>query len=636
MFALILIVGRFLLLCSLYMLQTPAGQSLVPDWNRFIWHTLYAESGFCMALAFFFFVFTLWIPQRKMRWIKIVSAICASLYLFLSGVDDELQRWMSQKLSLSFIKTYTFAFTDGGLVGKIALGGLGHFLLTLGIVVSTIALISFFLYKVDLSQIRHRPIQKSVWMSLGFIFVLAVLGCTSHLWYHYSPRRWDRIRPVVYSLVSDLFESVDLKEKPKDFQEGVVILGGDPDKDYPFWHEKKDEQKSLDLFKQKPLSDKPNIILFTIESLRGWTSDMRVESNCKRFPNLCRLSQKSLYFPNTYSIGNPSVEGLLGIMTGVMSLPSNTLLRDFPNTRLKSFSEILSEAGYYTEVLLGADPRFDNEEPWYRKWFDYYEFDPKNADDVSSALRFVERYRQRPKDRPVFFHWMSLSMHTPYILPSKMGETPKDPGQAYLRATAYMDSALGIILDSLENEILSQKTLLILTGDHSSPNGKQQQDAARIGLGSEGYSWISLMFCGPGIIPRIDSRIVSQQNIAPSILGYLGLDVSNHFMGINLFAGSLDSIELPQIYSFKYGSMAMRKDSLAYYIHPVNGTEPAIVQKILLSPTWNTNDPSDGFTTGEIVETPIEKRKEIARKMRAAANAWNYIVYSNRIMPPEK
>jgi hypothetical protein len=75
---------------------------------------------------------------------------------------------------------------------------------------------------------------------------------------------------------------------------------------------------------------------------------------------------------------------------------------------------------------------------------------------------------------------------------------------------------------------------------------------------------------------------------------------------------------------------------LAYYIHPVNGTEPAIVQKILLSPTWNTDDPSEGFTTGEIVETPIEKRKEIARKMRAAANAWNYIVYSNRIMPPEK
>ena len=126
-FGLILIAGRFSLLCILYMLKTPSGGSLVFDYNRFIWHTLYAEIGFSMALALLFFLISRVVSAPKLKWVKVASVVAAAIYLFLSGVDDELQRWMSQKLSVSFIKTYMFAFTDTGLVSKIAIGGLAHF-----------------------------------------------------------------------------------------------------------------------------------------------------------------------------------------------------------------------------------------------------------------------------------------------------------------------------------------------------------------------------------------------------------------------------------------------------------------------------------------------------------------------------
>lgn len=614
------------------MLNTPTGTSLVADYNRFIWHTLYAEIGFSMAIASLFFLISALGPQKFKSSIKICSIIVAFGYLMLSGIDDELQRWMSQKLSLSFIKTYLYAFSDTELVSKIALGGLGHFLLTLSTIFFFVLLLIILAAKSNFDFSKKLPKSKKI-ISTLLIFSITALGCTSHLWYHYSPRRWDRIRPVVYTLVSDLLESSEFDKKPADYREGILLLGGNPDSEYPFWHESTDEEKSINEFKHKDLKEKKNIILLTIESLRGWTFDMRVPTNCQLFPNFCKLSHKSLYFPNTYSVGNPSVEGLLGIMTGIMSLPNKTLLRDFPNTKLKSFSEILSDAGYYNEVILGADPRFDNEEGWYSKWFDYYEFKPEYADDVSSAKRFIERYKARPKDKPTFFHWMSLSMHTPFILPESMGETPHDIGKAYTRAAVYMDSALGIILDGLESDPDFQNTLIILTGDHAAPNGAQQQISEKLGLGIEGYSWISLMFSGPGIEPRLDSRIVSQMNISKTIIDYIGLDVSNHFMGINLLQDSLVNQILPAIYSSKYGSLAMRKDSTAYYLVPVQGNTSAIARQIVLQPTWDTSDPSDGFVTGNATTESDEKILEITKQMRAVASAWSYVVYTNKIMP---
>ena len=153
-------------------------------------------------------------------------------------------------------------------------------------------------------------------------------------------------------------------------------------------------------------------------------------------------------------------------------------------------------------------------------------------------------------------------------------------------------------------------------------------------MGNEGYSWISIMMSGPNISPAIDKRIVSQANIAPSIMAYLGLEVSNHYMGINLFDDSLATKELPAVYSYKYGSMAMRSDSMSYYIFPVEGTDPAVAQKVLLDPTWDTTNPADGFVTGTPVELPKDSLNEIARKMRAIARAWNFVVHQNKVMPP--
>ena len=80
----------------------------------------------------------------------------------------------------------------------------------------------------------------------------------------------------------------------------------------------------------------------------------------------------------------------------------------------------------------------------------------------------------------------------------------------------------------------------------------------------------------------------------------------------------------------------MRQDSTAYYVLPVDGTGNAIAQTVYLNPTWYTDNTVNSFVTGEPVTIAQDSLETITRKMRTAAKAWEYIVYKNRIMPPNK
>ena len=205
------------------------------------------------------------------------------------------------------------------------------------------------------------------------------------------------------------------------------------------------------------------------------------------------------------------------------------------------------------------------------------------------------------------------------------------------RSIAYMDSALGIIMDEVAKGPRANNTLFILTGDHSLPNSEQVTAAEKVGQASDGFIWVSLLFAGPGIEPRIDTRPVSQEDIAPSIIGYLDLDVSNHFMGANLLQckDSNCKMDLPPVYSLRGGDMGLRSDSLTFLLSNVEGKDPAMVLKKDHEPTWNTSKPVEGFVNEKQTEIDREELLKVTATMRAISNSWKYIVYRNKLMPPK-
>jgi len=202
-FALIVVVARVVQLCALYLCNAPTGGPFVADWNRFLWHTMFADIGIIMASAFCLQAVSLAVRGRGLRIVKIVSVVLAGVYLFACGTDDEIMRWMNQRLSFSFIGTYMGAVSDTGLVASIFKEGAFHFLFSFFTVVAAIVGLAFFSRGNRLERAVARPFHKSFVAPVVAILVLAILGCTSHMWFNPSHRRWPRIKPIPYVLVEE-------------------------------------------------------------------------------------------------------------------------------------------------------------------------------------------------------------------------------------------------------------------------------------------------------------------------------------------------------------------------------------------------------------------------------------------------
>ena len=656
---------RLVLLCVLYFTDAPTGGPIVDRWYRFFPHTLVIEAGVVMALAFVGGLLCTLLRGRARKIAGIVFVVLGALYAAAAGTDDEIMRWMGQHLSLSFITTYALAASDMGLVGRVFLGGAWHFLLTAFIALAGIVG-TVFLYRkmfagwsgaVDCAAGKNcaDPMRrKSNWICLGIALALAITGLTSKNWFAPSNMRWKRISPVAFRLVDEIKYKLTESERRSDYAEGIALLGGFPLADYPFV-ECTASASECEEYRQQDFAQftargerKPDIIFFVIETFRGWTGDIRVPATCEKLPNICKLAKSGLYFPNAHSVGYPSIEGFLGVLAGVWAHPQMTFLSDYPNTRMLALPEILGEAGYYRMVLTATEPSFDNLHPWFAKWFDYSEYKPENQHDVPIADRFRELYAKRPAGQPLFFDWMSTTSHVPFSLPKEYGPTPSDPEEAYVRSLAYMDSAVGIVMDEVAKGPNADNTLFVLVGDHAFANNAQHRVSNFIGGVHDGYTWVPLIFAGPGIEQKIVTTPVSQVDIAPSVLSYLRLfGVSKNFVGEPLLElvppDGLCGVDYTiayqaapkhrPVFAFRMGDMTMITDSVTYIANIQDSTLVSAFETVL-EPTWDTSHPAEGFVTGKVIENAAAKYAETFRKMRAAGHAWEYTINKNKLLPP--
>jgi arylsulfatase A-like enzyme len=308
----------------------------------------------------------------------------------------------------------------------------------------------------------------------------------------------------------------------------------------------------------------------------------------------------------------------------------------------------LGEAGYYRMVLTATEPSFDNLHPWFAKWFDYSEYKPENQHDVPIANRFRELYAKRPAGQPLFFDWMSTTSHVPFSLPKEYGPTPSDPEEAYVRSLAYMDSAVGIVMDEVAKGPNADNTLFVLVGDHAFANNAQHRVSNFIGGVHDGYTWVPLIVAGPNIEPKVVTTPVSQVDIAPTVLDYIFLyGATEFFVGESLLEldppAAFDGVDYTivfhaaskhrPVFAFRMGDMTMITDSVTYIANIQDSTLVSAFETVL-EPTWDTSHPAEGFVTGKVIENAAAKYAETFRKMRAAGHAREYVINKNKLLPP--
>lgn len=533
-----------------YFSASPWGGPLVLDPDRMLPDALFLQWGILGCFSFVFAIIDRLLPKPRLQsaW-RLGVVLFFMLYCIFAQLDMELQRWLGQHITLSFIKTYKGA-TDNALTWTMYASDA----LWTGIAIALIAITPvpaiYAWRKRNVSP--GRPLG---WKALIAAFTLTLLFVTAHSWFRPNPRRWRNIRPAWISIVHDAYADAFNLNRPNDparalsdltlLLEGDILLEGEPTSDadndtYPLWRNDNLGELSPEEFKALPLSERPDIILIVFESWRGWNTGLAPEDTLEEgSPQInALLRNEGLYFPYTHSVGFPSSEGSIGLHLGLISHPSKIFLAEYLLIRSQAFPEILRDNGYYSLSMFGADPSFSNFTPWFEQWYDDIVFDKNVSQDGPLVDAFIDRYEDTRGDDPRLMMIRTATTHPPYRIPEDEGVTIASTSEGrFDQAIRYSDKHLARLIHYLKEQPEWDRTMVVILGDHAQPTPDQWRLSDIFGSFSPGHTWTALGLLGgwDGLPHRGQYDFdVLHTDIAPTLLSMLNIRAWNHFVGEDL------------------------------------------------------------------------------------------------------
>jgi arylsulfatase A-like enzyme len=364
---------------------------------------------------------------------------------------------------------------------------------------------------------------------------------------------------------------------------------------------------------QKDIVKRPNVIIISIDTLRKDHLSCYGYQGCDT-PNIDNFARKSFVFENCISSAPHTVPSMASLITG--NYPTVHCCRFVPlipiNKDIPTLPSILKLADYHTEFytanpVLNPIRGFDTGLDLYDSFkflgdVNFY-FPKKFMDILKKALIFLgfesrveysdttnwlktkvsSRLKNISRHSPFFLWFHFLNPHGPYFPPEKYipgndkerqdlnskkyhlfdtyyPEKEKDSIiKLYDGEIQYVDSALGELLQIMENENLFENTLIILTADH----GEEFWEHDSRGHGHCQYPEVirvPLMIYFPeDIFSKNNGRLnsyVSLTDIAPTILDFLNLPGKEAMQGVSL---------IPRIKT----ELTEKEDRDHLYNHPV-------------------------------------------------------------------
>ena len=289
-------------------------------------------------------------------------------------------------------------------------------------------------------------------------------------------------------------------------------------------------------------------------------------------PNIDRLARRGVRFERVYCQSSITLPSHCSMLTSLY--PPAHGVRENGTFRLdesrETLAEIFARHGYYTGAVVSSfvlDSRFglnqgfneyldEFEKPgsalyyfndsWQGHKIDIFEC---SADEVTlKALRWLEQNAKTPFF--LFLHYFDL--HVPYSPPREYARKYK--GDLYAGELAYVDKCIGSVLEYLEAAGLSERTVIVVTGDHGECLGEHDFR----GHGAELYEQILKV---PWVIvdPRIQTKgtvikhPVNSIDIFPTILSLLKIPCPVDISGkgrTSLFVENHDNKSSDEGYSY--------------------------------------------------------------------------------------
>ncbi|MCM1517385.1 MAG: sulfatase-like hydrolase/transferase [Pseudoflavonifractor sp.] len=251
-------------------------------------------------------------------------------------------------------------------------------------------------------------------------------------------------------------------------------------------------------------------------------------------PFLDSIATKSLTVLHNMATGRRSNEGIMSIFGGFPNYePLQYMLSPYNANTFDSPARLLRDEGYTTRFYFGGNRgsfnidqilgatgfstiidrrRYDNEDDYDGTWGIWdHAMGAYAARDMSTL------------PEPFMAGWFTLDAHAPFNVPDDWNtDGYLSPAGGQLRAIEYTDRAIRNFFETARTQPWYDNTVFIITSDH----GCRDLRGTKYDTPYILYHIPYIVYAPDGSIEprRIDDRVMSQLDIAPSILGLLGYD----------------------------------------------------------------------------------------------------------------
>lgn len=358
-----------------------------------------------------------------------------------------------------------------------------------------------------------------------------------------------------------------------------------------------------------------NVMLISVESLSAdYLSRFGNKSNLT--PCLDSLIPQGLFFENMYATGTRTVRGLEAISLSIPPTPGQSVVRRPHNENMFSLGSLLGSKGYEVKYVYGGNSFFDNM-GYFFSHNGYQVIDQKDipeekihhrtawgvADEDAFAIALEEADKSAKSGKLFFNHIMTVSNHRPFTYPEgRIDISPKL--QIREGAVKYTDFAIQHFIDQCKTRPWFKKTIFVIVADHCA------KSAGKVAMPVNNYH-IPCLIYNPHIIPAsVCSKLCSQIDLAPTLMGILNQSYQSSFLGYDIF--KTPASEERTFISTYEGLGFIKKDSLLV-LSPVRKIEAFLVD----------------FKTGET--SKIHPSKDLEKEAIAWYQAASFLVKKEQL-----
>lgn len=306
---------------------------------------------------------------------------------------------------------------------------------------------------------------------------------------------------------------------------------------------------SPEVFPPDSLELKPiNVVVIILESFNrehsGYLNPHLDNGNYKGYtPFLDSLMRESLTFSQGFANGRKSIDAMPSILASLPALVQPYVVSEYASNKINGLAGLLGQEGYHTSFFHGApngSMGFDAIANLlgFKEYYGKTEFGNDAEFDGMWGIWdepffefFGEKLRAFPE--PFVSAIFSVSSHHPFRVPEKYeGVFPKGTLPLH-QCVGYTDLALRKFFDLVKEEPWYERTIFVLTADHSVP-----AHFAEYKTNVNGFA-VPIVLHAPGLgLQGLNHDLAQQTDILPTVLSLLDYPHPYVAFGKNLMEGT--------------------------------------------------------------------------------------------------